>query len=670
MNAKHYTWQHFIREFPADPEHMRSLADVEAVEKIPAGERFTCNTLYEALEKVCELKGDDLAITYLPSDDLLTSDPKQWTYNQYKDEVIAAANLFHGLGIRSGDSVAFLCPNIPEMLFGMWGAQIAGICAPINPYLQPEQILSVANEADARVLVAYIDEREKSYLERALKVLAESPLIEFIVLVGDCATVSACIENADLEREHLLAWHECIARQNKSSFDFERTLSGNEIASYFHTGGTTGQPKLVQHTHRAAVLNVCQMALTGPVSYQREGKVRYSALCGLPLFHCSAVYVSGLLTIMSGGELVLAGQDGFRNPALVENFWALIERYQITFFATVPTVYAALLDQKDQHHDTSSLQYCSCGASPMAESMLLEFQKRTGADIIEGYGMSELTAVATSQYLKGSRLVGSVGMRVPYHDVRTVILDDRGNIVRECATNEIGVVLHKGPSVMSGYKQASANAGAWPEEGWLNSGDMGRVDAQGNLWLTGRSKDLIIRGGHNIDPLITEAALTAHPGVVMAAAVGKPDAYAGELPAAYVVLAPGASVSEDELKVFARKHAAERAAAPSEVIIIDELPLTAVGKVFKPDLRKDIIARTYKESAEATIANLYFEAQTIEDTSYGTKVILRVKPQDAQGEIDLGQVVPKLSAVLDKLSIAWQVEAYPNSDSGEFGSDA
>jgi fatty-acyl-CoA synthase len=188
---------------------------------------------------------------------------------------------------------------------------------------------------------------------------------------------------------------------------------------------------------------------------------------------------------------------------------------------------------------------------------------------------------------------------MPYHQVKIAIVDDAGGFVRDAAVDEAGVVCLKGPTVIPGYKQAERNAGAFFDDGWLNSGDLGRIDAMGYVWLTGRAKDLIIRGGHNIDPGLIEDALSRHPDVELAAAVGQPDSYAGEVPVAYVTLRDGASVTEAELEQYARDTVAERPAAPKAVRILDQMPVTAVGKIFKPALREHAAVQAAIAALEA-----------------------------------------------------------------------
>jgi fatty-acyl-CoA synthase len=211
--------------------------------------------------------------------------------------------------------------------------------------------------------------------------------------------------------------------------------------------------------------------------------------------------------------------------------------------------------------------------------------------VYEVYGMTETSSVHSICYADRELRLGSVGHPLPYSRVRIVKLDAEGRLLGDCAAGEIGVIAMAGPGIFSGYLSEPHNRGAFVEPGWVNSGDLGRLDAEGYLWITGRAKDLVIRGGHNIDPLAIEEVFFQHPAVALVAVVGQPDAYAGELPVAFVQLKAGAQVGAAELVAFVAERTPERAAVPVEVYFIDAIPLTAVGKVFKPALRWDATRR-------------------------------------------------------------------------------
>ena len=231
-----------------------------------------------------------------------------------------------------------------------------------------------------------------------------------------------------------------------------------------------------------------------------------------------------------------------------------------------------------------------CGAAPLPVEILRGFEAKTGVKILEGYGLTEGACISTVNPPAGETRSGSIGLRLPGQLVKTVILDGEGSYVRDCAPDEVGIIVISGANVFEGYLLPEQNRGLWIDMGdgrrWLNTGDLGREDAQGYFWLTGRKKELIIRGGHNIDPLLIEAPLQDHPAVLFAAAIARPDAHAGELPVAYVQLRPGADVTEAELQAYLRGKVNERAALPKAIRIVETMPATAVGKLFKPALKR------------------------------------------------------------------------------------
>jgi fatty-acyl-CoA synthase len=635
-----YLFHPFVKRFPGDPELIRDYHDIELIENHPPSERFPCLSTTEALFMAAEKYQNSCALSYLPNGQI-NDTAQRWSFAEYLEQCIATANLFYSLNIKADESIAFLLPNVPEMVFGIWGAQAVAISTPINPFLDVKHINGIIEEADARILVTLAPSAHPSLYEKALAVKAITKQSLKLITIGG-------------QHDESINWETEISKQPTDRFIFNREPSGSETSAYFHTGGTTGVPKLARHTHRAAVVNACQMMIAGPTESELSTKSRVS-LCGLPLFHVNAIVVSSLTSFMNGSELVLAGQQGFRNKELVADFWKLVEKYRVNFFAGVPTVYSALLEQPIDDRDISSLFSCGCGASPMPKVLLSKFRQSTSADICEGYGMTETTACASTHYYYGDRKVGSVGMRVPYQKIRIVLLDDDGNIQKECDTNEVGVLLISGPNVIPEYKQKFANQSAWPEPGWLNTGDLGRIDENGYLWLTGRQKDLIIRGGHNIDPLIIENSLVSHASVAMAAAVGKPDAYAGELPVAYVTLLPGATTTPTELKQYCRENIAEQLAAPVEIIILPKLPLTPIGKIFKLPLRNDALKRCVGSSIKELDSSINFTVEIADDLSRGSIVQINLDSEHA----NITELKERLGNHLNKFYFQWEYRLDP-----------
>ena len=296
----------------------------------------------------------------------------------------------------------------------------------------------------------------------------------------------------------------------------------------------------------------------------------------------------GALSALSAGmETVIPTPALFRNRDVIANYWRLVEKHRATTLSAVPTVLAALANVPLAGADISSIRYCRTGAAPLAPELAARFERMFGLHRARGARHDrDEPASRPSRRRESHGPAGCVGFRLPYSQLRIVALDAHGNATdRDVPAGETGMVLFKSPNVFSGFVDAEDNAKAFTADGWLATGDLGWLDAEGRLNLTGRSKDLIIRSGHNIDPKVIEDALGAHPAVQLCAAVGAPDAYAGELPVAFATLIPGASVSEAELLEFAAQRVDEAPARPKSVTIIDKMPMTNVGKIYKPELR-------------------------------------------------------------------------------------
>jgi fatty-acyl-CoA synthase len=297
--------------------------------------------------------------------------------------------------------------------------------------------------------------------------------------------------------------------------------------------------------------------------------------------------VTLLAPLFNGHHVVWAGPLGYRDPALFTHFWRLVERYRVTAMSAVPTVYAALA-ARPVDADISSLRLAIVGASPLPPAVRDSFRSTTGLALVEGYGLTEATCVSALNFPDHSR-PGAVGLRLPYVQMKVVGIDPAGRWV-ELKPGQIGTLAIKGPAVFPGYVNGRGPEGPLLDDmgkvrdGWLDTGDLARID-DGFVYLTGRSKDLIIRGGHNIDPAVIENTLLTHPAVTGAQAVGRPDIHSGEVPVAFVTLTPGAVLSSRELRDWARDHVPEQAAAPKAVTVLDALPVTHVGKAFKPALR-------------------------------------------------------------------------------------
>ncbi len=564
---------------------IRNLQDIEAMEQTPLEERINVRNTYEMILQGARGHEDKVALYFfLKGEDYVN--PVKVTYRQLVGRIHQTANMLMDFGFGPNDVASMLLPNVPQAHFAIWGTEAAGIISPINPLLEPKAIANIMNAAKARVLFTLGPVPGTDIWQKVEAIRKEVPTLKAIFQVMGPGNEADGVYNYD----------ETVGKYDPTKLESGRRIAPDEIAAYFHTGGTTGTPKLAKHTHFMEVYDSWAVTVVANASDKDV------FMCGLPLFHVNAVIITGLAPFSVGASVVLLSASGYRDTGVIKNFFKIVEHYKGTFFSAVPTVYSALLHIPAEG-DVSSLKYAICGAAPMPVETFKAFEAKTGIKILEGYGLTEGTCASSVNPKDGERRVGSIGLRFPYQPMKTVVLDENGKYVRDCEPNEQGVILIKGPNVFPGYVQEEHNTGIWGQEGWFNTGDLGRMDEDGYFWITGRLKDLIIRGGHNIDPSAIEDPLYKHPAISLAAAVGKPDAYAGEVPVVYVTLKPGAEATPEGILEYARENIFERAAVPKEVYIIQEMPVTPVGKIFKPKLRWDSTRRAYEE-ALASVAGM------------------------------------------------------------------
>ncbi|WP_186061606.1 acyl-CoA synthetase [Burkholderia gladioli] len=625
----------------ADEQDVLAIETTQRLADLPA-------STYEMIRRGAQIDPSAPALSFF----LRAEDHRKaecWSYRELLGDITRAANLFTRLGVHGEVVVAYILPNMPETHFTIWGAEAAGVVLAINPLLKGSAMADLLNAARATVLVTLAPFPGTDLWQKVQAILGRVESLRHLVLVNladrvrgpkqliarwlqrrECLKLHGLggVRRAVPERIELHDFDRSIAQESATILASGRRFDPEDFFSYFCTGGTTGLPRIAMRRHRNEVANAwsagqCIGESIGP------GK---TVFCGLPLFHVNAVVATGLLPFSRGAHVVLGTPHGYRGPNVVKRFWEIVEHHRINFFSGVPTLYASLLDVPVDDHDIRSLEYGLCGAAPMPVEVFRTFQQRTGVRILEGYGLTEGTCVSTVNPPAGERRLGSIGLRIPWQAMKAVIVDAAGRYSRDCMTNEVGVLLIAGPNVFAGYALPEQNESIWMELGdgrrWFNTGDLGRCDADGYFWLTGRKKELIIRGGHNIDPAVIEESLHRHPAVQIAAAVGRPDAHAGELPVAYVQLKPGAIATSRELEKFVLEEIGERAAQPKQIRIVDVMPLTAVGKIFKPELK----LRETIDACRAALIDGGIEASVTADERHPNGAALRVVLADPASE--------------------------------------
>ncbi|MEV8468906.1 acyl-CoA synthetase [Fluviibacterium sp. DFM31] len=618
--------------------------------EMPWADRDVPGTVYDALSRTAGKMGDRKAISFqILSDPRAKAETLTWT--ELLARTTQAANLFRSLNVGPDDVVAYLLPNCNEAAVVMLGGMTAGIVNPINPLLDVEQIAGILKETDAKVLVTLKGFPKTDVAQKAAEAAAFAPNVKTILevdllhyLTPPKSWLVPLIRPKVTARHHARVqdYTKAVAAQPADRLTFDHS-GADRVAAYFHTGGTTGVPKVTQHKQEGMIYN-------GWLGHELIFDETDVLICPLPLFHVFACYPIMMSAIQAGSHVVFPTPAGYRGDGVFDNFWKLIERYGVTFLITVPTALSALMQRKVDA-DVSTLKTAISGSAPLPLELYRKFEESTGVQVAEGYGLTEATCLVSCNPFEGQKKVGSVGVPLPYTDVRILKCAEDGSITHECGTDEVGEICVSNPGVFEGstYTEPGKNLGLYADRIYLRTGDLGRLDADGYLWITGRKKDLIIRGGHNIDPAEIEEALMGHPAVAVVGAIGQPDAVAGELPCAYVELVAGAHADPAELLDFCKDRIHERAAIPKYVEVLPELPKTAVGKVFKPDLRKLAIARIYGAALEGAGLPVSV-AGVVDDKKLGLVAILK-----RHGDVDEAA----LSQLMDRFTRPWRWQDAP-----------
>ena len=590
-------------------------------------------TTYGLLARTARAHPNRPAMSYqLFSDPNARAETLTWT--ALHDRSVQAANFFRSLGVGETDVVAYLLPNCTEAVVTYIGGQIAGIVNPINPLLDAEQIGAILRETGAKVLVTLRAFPKTEVAQKAAQAVKLAPNVRHVLevdLVRYLTGVKKFI--VPLIRPKVAVGHTARVQDFNAAIAGQPKVlafadsAGDRVAAYFHTGGTTGMPKVAQHRYSGIVYNAW---LGNRLLFTEQDTM----MCPLPMFHVFAAVVCLGASLSSGAHIVFPTPQGYRGEGVFDNFWKLVERWKVTFLITVPTAMSALM-QRPVNADISTMKLAFSGSAPLPVELYKRFEKATGVTICEGYGLTEATCLVAINPPDGEKKIGSVGLAFPHTKVRIISVATQ----TDCGVDEVGEICIASPGVYGGktYTEADKNKNLfyhWPDndDWYLRTGDLGRLDADGYLWITGRAKDLIIRGGHNIDPAEIEEAMAGHPAVAFAGAIGQPDAHAGEVPCVYVELVKGATVTEAELMEHARATVHERAAHPKHLEILSELPKTAVGKVFKPDLRRRAITRVFDAALkEAGIAAEV--AEVTEDKKRGLVAHLRRTGDAADADV-------------------------------------
>lgn len=467
----------------------------------------------------------------------------------------------HTLGIQKGDRVIVMMVNCPEVIISYQAIARAGaVIIPVMPLLKAPEVRYIAENSAAKAIIT-----SPILLPLLRGALADITTMQHIICTGDTPESGTAHTGPSIH-----AYRDVVNSGVEGAEDFLKPVqdvSPDDVAVILYTSGTTGRPKGVVLTHRNLISNA--IGGRGP---ERESRDEETNLAVLPLAHAYGIVAANVFFLRG---LTIIAHPRFDTSAVL----SAIERYRIASFAGVPAMFVALLYTPDaDKYDTSSLQTCVSGSAPLPVAILESFEQKFGCRILEGYGLSEASAVLTGHGLDMPRKAGSVGK--PIAGVEVVVVDEHDQPV---PVGEVGEVIARGPNIMHGYYNMPEETKATLRDGWLHTGDMGRFDEDGYLYIVERKKDLIIRGGFNIYPRDVEEVLNSHPAVLEASVVGVPSERMGEEVKAFVVTR--SPVDAETLMTYCRQSLANYK-TPSQIEFINALPRNAVGKIDKKELRR------------------------------------------------------------------------------------
>lgn len=579
---------------------------VAEIERQPLSAWIDANTVPEVLSDSAQRYGNAVAHRFLATPDGV---PFDQTYADIERAANRFAAAFAGAGVRP--VVASLLPGLPETIPLLLGAMRAGISMPINPFLEPEAIIHMLERTGASILLAEGPAGRQGVYEKLGPIASALPDLE-IVLCGEDRQAG----------DGYLMLEDWVGARAASALP--APPQPDDIAAYFHTGGTTGLPKIARLTHFNLAYMIRLTAFAGDL---RPGGL---LPCGMPLFHVGGLIFGGLAPLVAGTTVLQLAREGFRNREMTAQFWPLARKYDADILNAPPTVALAVMETFAPPAPVHVRHWVS-SAAPLAASTHRKFTQTTGIAIKEAWGLTEATLVLTFMPAMGESRPGSAGIRLPFCQIGIVSLADAA---RMAEPGEPGIVMARSPGIFAGYLGMEGDgledAPALGPGRWLNTGDIGYLDEDGYLFLTGRAKDMILRGGHNIDPASIEEAFSALPEVADCAAIALPDARVGELPVCYVTLAPGAKGDAETLRERACANIAERAAHPKFIYIMEKLPQTPVGKIDKVALRCDAAGRA--------VASLFPAAEITVVTERSGQISVALDPPQENAEAILSSL--------------------------------
>ncbi len=492
------------------------------------------------------------------------------------------------VGIKKGDRVGIFMPNTPQFVIAYFAVlKVGGVVVAINPLYSAREIEYQVNDAGIEVMMVMsnfynlVKQVQPKTKIRQLIVTnikeALPPILSFLFTLTKEKKGGFRVQLAEGD-----VWMQDLINRHKPEDKPKVEIGPDDVALFQYSGGTTGVSKGAIALHRNLVANAYQIRMWFVDA--EEGKE--VTLMAIPLFHVYGMVAGMLFSILAGSSMVMVP-----NPRDLADVLGNIQKYKTTIFPGVPTLYNAINNHPDVlagKYNLSTIKACISGSAPLMRETKEKFEALTGGVVFEGYGLSEAPTATHCNPLKGENRTGSIGLPLPDVDARIISLDDEVTVL---PVDEIGELVVKGPQVFKGYHNMPTETANTLRDGWLYTGDIAKMDQDGYFYIVDRKKELIKPGGYQVWPREVEEVIAMHPKVLEVGVAGVPDAYRGETVKAWVVVKPGETLTEEEIKEWCKERLAKYK-VPTSVEFRSELPKTTVGKI----LRRELV-RQHKEAA-------------------------------------------------------------------------
>lgn len=579
-------------------------ADVDSTTAVPVGIRhFAGLPAYELLRHAAAMLPQRTAIWY---------GQQQWSYEKLNFDAVRCAAMFQRLGLRRGERVGILLPNVPEYIIainGVWRA--GGIAVALSPLMPATEVQRMLERCECRFVVCLDMLSQLVTANHAVEMTLLVSIREHLPALQQLGYLWKRRQNTgrwSLPRGAAEGWFWQQIEQTQREFNPVAIDPQHDPAYILPTGGTTAQPKAVTLSHQNLVANAWQQYVWTNCSFGQE-----TMLAVLPFFHSYGLSATVLGGAAMAATLVL--HHRFNTRQVIR----LIEQHRPTVFHAVPAMLVALNERLRTHPaDLRSLRWVISGGAPLERELAEEFTRHSGALVVEGYGLSEASPVTHVGPLFQPPRYGTIGLCLPETQAKIVAPGDEGT-GKEVPPGEVGELWVRGPQVMLGYWRDSAATAAAIQDGWLRTGDLAKVDADGFYTIVGRQKDLIITAGFNVYPAEVEEVLCQVPGVAGAAVVGVPDSHYGEIVKAFIQLQPGANWDEALLRQVCRERLAKHKCPRIYERCEGELPRNFLGKLIRRHLRTTGTTTRDDQPPLAAGEHLVAAAGTAGDDDYGER---------------------------------------------------